>query len=62
MPDAPAHIEQAELQQLMRWLTDIEEAVQSIDKNTEDYDSMDQCRRIRKILNKMRGFLITIRD
>ena len=55
-------IEQAELNQLMRWLTDIEEAVQSIDKETDDFDCMDHCRKIRKILNKMRGFLSVIKD
>jgi hypothetical protein len=61
MPDTVT-IEKLELQQLMRWLTDIEEAVQSIDKNTDDFDCMDQCRRIRKILNKMRGVLSVIKD
>jgi hypothetical protein len=55
-------IEKLEIAQLMRWLTDIEEAVQSIDKETDDYDCMDQCRKIRKILNKMRGFLAVIKD
>jgi hypothetical protein len=58
----PAMIEKAELNQILRWLSDIEEAVQSIDKETEDYDSMDHCKKIRKILNKMRGFLIVIKD
>jgi len=58
----PAMIEKAKLDQILQWLTDIEETVQSIDKNTDDYDCMDQCRRIRKILNKMRGFLSVIRN
>jgi len=61
MPDT-LMIEKTELDQILRWLSDIEEAVQSIDKNTDDYDCMDQCRRIRKILNKMRGFLSVIKD
>ena len=61
MPDA-IMIEKAELNQILRWMGEIEEAVQSIDKNTDDYDCMDQCRRIRKILNKMRGFLSVIRN
>jgi hypothetical protein len=55
-------IEKAELDQILLWLTDIEEAIQSIDKNTDDFDCMDQCRKIRKILNKMRGFLMVSRD
>jgi hypothetical protein len=55
-------IEQAELNQLMRWLTEIEDVVALIDKDTEDYDCMDHCKKIRKILNKMRGFLVVIRD
>jgi len=61
MPDT-LMIEKTELDQILRWLSDIEEAVQSIDKNTDDYDCMDQCRKIRKILNKMRGFLSVIED
>jgi hypothetical protein len=32
MPDAPVHIEKAELQQFLRWLRDIDEAVDFIDK------------------------------
>jgi hypothetical protein len=55
-------IEQAELNQIMRWLSEIEDAVALIDKETEDYDCMDHCKKIRKILNKMRGFLAVIRD
>jgi hypothetical protein len=46
----------------MRWLTEIEDVVAAIDKETEDYDCMDHCKKIRKILNKMRGFLVVIRD
>jgi hypothetical protein len=46
-------IEQAELNQLMRWLTEIEDVVALIDKETEDYDCMDHCKKIRK----MRGML-----
>jgi hypothetical protein len=61
MPDAPVHIEKAELQQFLRWLTDIEEVVAIIDKETEDYDCMDHCKKIRKILNKMRGMLTVIK-
>jgi hypothetical protein len=58
MPDT-IPIEKLELQQLMRWLTDIEEAVQSIDKNVEEdpYTCLDQCKKVRKILTKMRGML-----
>ena len=55
MPDTTI-IEKAELNQILRWIGDIEEAVQSIDKNTDDYDCMDHCKKIRKILNKKRGF------
>jgi len=57
MPDAPAHIEKAEIQQFMQWLRDIDEAVDYIDKNFEDgaYDCLDRCKDIRKTLNKMRG-------
>jgi hypothetical protein len=61
MPDT-AFLEKAELQQILRWLTEIEDVVALIDKETEDYDCMDQCKKIRKILNKMRGFLAVIRD
>jgi hypothetical protein len=61
MPDTIT-IEKLEIAQLMRWLSEIEEFVELIDKNTEDYNSMDHCRRIRKILNKMRGFLSVIKD
>ena len=49
-------IEKLEIAQLLRWMGEIEEAVQSIDKNTDDYDCMDHCKKIRKILNKKRGF------
>jgi hypothetical protein len=63
MPD-PMMIEKAELDQILRWLSDIEEAVQHIDKNVEEepYTCLDQCTKIRKILNKMRGFLSVIKD
>jgi hypothetical protein len=53
------HIEKAELRQFLRWLRDIEEDVQFIDKNVEEetYVCLDKCKHIRKILNKMRGML-----
>jgi hypothetical protein len=55
-------IEQAELNQILRWLAEIEDEVAIIDKETEDYNCMDHCKKIRKILNKMRAFLAVIRD
>jgi hypothetical protein len=61
MPD-PIMIEKLEITQLIRWLTEIEDVVAAIDKETEDYNCMDHCKKIRKILNKMRGFLVVIRD
>jgi hypothetical protein len=59
MPDAPIHIEKAELQQLFQYLRDIDEAVDFIDKNVEEetYLCLDRCKDIRKVLNKMRGLL-----
>jgi len=61
MPDA-THIEKAELQQIFRWLRDIDEAVDFIDKNIEEetYLCLDRCKDIRKKLNKMRGLLTVI--
>jgi hypothetical protein len=60
----PIMIEKAELNQILRWMSDIEEAVQLIDKNVEEepYVCLDQCSKIRKILNKMHGFLSAIKD
>jgi hypothetical protein len=59
MLDAAIHIERAELQQFLRWLRDIDEAVDFIDKNVEEetYLCLDRCKDIRKTLNKMRGLL-----
>jgi hypothetical protein len=61
MPDT-IPIEKPELQQFLRWLGEIEDVVALIDKETEDYDCMDHCKKIRKILTKMRGFLSVIKD
>jgi hypothetical protein len=56
-------IEQAELNQLMRWLRDIEEDVERIKKQPEDPDDVvERCRSIMRTLTKMRGFLVVIRD
>jgi hypothetical protein len=57
-------IEKAELNQLLNWLTDIEEAIEHIDKNVEEdpFGCLDQCKKVRKILSKMRGFLSVIKD
>ena len=57
-------IEKLEIQQLLHWLGDIEEAVQRIDKNVEEdpYACLDECKKVRKILTKMRGFLVVIKD
>jgi hypothetical protein len=62
MPD-PALIEQAELSQIMRWLNDIEADVKAIKKEPEETDNVvERCRGIMRTLEKMRGFLIVIRD
>jgi hypothetical protein len=49
MPDL-IMIEKAELQQIMRWLRDIEENVDFIDKNIEEapYICLDRCKDIRE--------------
>jgi len=62
MPDTVL-IEKAELQQFLRWLRDIEENVDFIDKNIEEqtYVCLDRCKDIRKVLNKMRGLLMVIK-
>jgi hypothetical protein len=63
MPDA-IMIEKAELNQILRWMGEIEDAVKFIDNHVEEdpYNCLDYCTKIRKILNKMRGFLVVIRD
>jgi hypothetical protein len=58
-------LEKAELQQLLRWMGEIENCIQFIDNHVEEestYEILDECTKIRKILNKMRGFLVVIRD
>jgi hypothetical protein len=56
-------IEQAELNKLMRWLRDIEEIVKAIKKDPEDPDIIvEQCRCILKTVEKLRSFLVIIRD
>jgi len=57
MPDTLL-IEKPKLQQFLRWLRDIDEAVDFIDKNIEEetYSCLDRCKDIRT-LNKMRGLL-----
>jgi hypothetical protein len=62
MPDTIL-IEKLELQQLMRWLRDIEEDVERIKRQPEDPDDVvERCRSILRTLEKMRGFLVVIRD
>ena len=53
MPDAPIHIEKAEVQQFLRWLRDIEEAVGYINENIEEqpYECIDE-----NIEHNARGF------
>jgi hypothetical protein len=54
-------IEKAELQQIMRWLNGIEDAVELIKKDPEEtFDVIEGCRRITRTLEKMRGFLTII--
>jgi hypothetical protein len=62
MPDTLL-IEKPELPQFLRWLRDIDEAVDFIDKNVEEetYLCLDRCKDIRKVLNKMRGLLTVIK-
>jgi hypothetical protein len=56
-------IEKAELQQLVRWIRDIEEDVERIKRDPEDpNDTVERCRSILRTLEKMRGFLIVIGD
>jgi len=62
MPD-PALIEQAEIQQILRWLNDVEIIAKAIKKNPEDTDAVvEQCRAILRTIEKMKAFLIVIRD
>jgi hypothetical protein len=54
-------IEKAELQQILRWMNDIETAVKAIKKNPEEIDDVvERCRGILRTLEKMRGFLAII--
>jgi hypothetical protein len=56
-------IEKLELQQLIRWLRDIEEDVERIKKEPEEVDDVvERCRGILRTIEKMRGFLIVIKD
>jgi len=56
-------IEKAELEQILRWLRDIEEIAKAIKAQPEEPDAIvEQCRCILKTIEKMRGFLIVIRD
>jgi hypothetical protein len=60
MPD-PILVEQAELAQFLLWLRDIEEAVGYIENIEEEpFDCLDQCKYIRKTLNKIRGMLTVL--
>ena len=62
MPD-PTLIEQAELNQIVRWINDIEDAVKLIKKEPEDAEEVVQlCRNILRTIEKMKGFLVVIRD
>jgi len=59
----PALIEQAEIQQILRWINDIEDAVRLIKKEPEDAEEIVQrCRAILRTIEKMKAFLIVIRD
>jgi hypothetical protein len=62
MPD-PTLIEQAGLNQIVRWINDIEDAVKLIKKEPEDAEEVVQlCRNILRTIEKMKGFLVVIRD
>ena len=63
MPDAPIHIEKAELQQLLGLVGIIEEAIEYIDGHIEEnkYECLEFCCQIRKALNKIRGMLTVIK-
>jgi hypothetical protein len=62
MPE-PLMIEKAELQQLVRWLRDIEQDVEHIKRDPEDpHDIVERCRSILRTIEKMRGFIVVIRD
>jgi hypothetical protein len=52
-------IQKADLQQLIKWLENIETAVEFIDDNLEDnpYECLELCTKITKNLNKMRGLI-----
>jgi hypothetical protein len=57
-------IHMPELQQLIIWISSIEEAVEFINENVEEdpFGYMGECTKITKALNKMRGMLILIKD
>jgi hypothetical protein len=62
MPDTVT-IEKLEIAQLMRWLSDIEDNVKAIKKDPEEVDdTVERCRGILRTIEKMRGFLIVIKD
>ena len=61
-PDAPIHIEKAELQQLLELVGIIEEAIEYIDGHIEEhtYECLEFCCQIRKALNKILGILTVL--
>jgi hypothetical protein len=62
MPDAII-IEKAEIQQILRWIGEIENNVKAVKKDPEETeDVVERCRSILRTIEKMRGFIVVIRD
>ena len=56
-------VERAELQQLIRWLRDIEEDVERIKREPEEPDDVvERCRGILRTIEKMQGYIAVIKD
>jgi len=58
MPDT-VPIAKLDPQQLLQWLSHIEDDLEFIDDNVEEnpYESLEMCTKIRKNLNKVRGLI-----
>ena len=56
-------IGKAELEQLIDWLADIEQSIDYIEENAEEepFRIMDECKKVRGILTKIRGMLTVIK-
>jgi hypothetical protein len=53
----------AQLNQLIRWIRDIEEDVERIKRNPEEVDdTVERCRGILRTIEKIRAFITVIRD